>query len=155
VDPNQISGLRQEVADIIGVHCDFCHKVAAVILDPQSNLPYPNMPSVLSMDIRRPFPEDKERYQLFFGTFDDDNVPQEDIKLPLIAQSQFCAPCHYGKFWDTVVYNSFGERLSSPYSDPLSVKTCQQCHTPTPPLPPHKGSGERGGWQRHHQCRPR
>jgi hypothetical protein len=125
VNPNLVSGV-----DEFGIHCDFCHKIANVILDPQTNLPYPNMPGVLSMDIRRPFPEDEDRYQLFFGTFDDDNVPQEDTKLPLIAQSQFCAACHYGKFWDTVVYNSYGEWLESPYSDPETGKTCQQCHTP-------------------------
>ena len=60
------------------------------------------MPGVLSMDIRRPFPEDEDRYQLFFGTFDDDNVPEEDTYLPLLEESQFCAPCHFGVFWDTV-----------------------------------------------------
>jgi hypothetical protein len=129
IDPTQVSGVNQ-----FGVHCDFCHKIAAVRLDPQSGLPYPNMPGVLSMDIRRPFPEDEDRYQLFFGTFDDDNVPEEDTRLPLIEQSQFCAPCHYGIFWDTLVYNSFGEWLESPYSDPVNGKTCQECHTPAPTL---------------------
>jgi hypothetical protein len=88
------------------------------------------------MDIRRPFPEDPDRYQLFFGTFDDDNVPMEDTYLPLIAESAFCAPCHFGQFWDTVVYNSFGEWLASPYSDPNheGARTCQQCHMPAPTL---------------------
>jgi mono/diheme cytochrome c family protein len=128
-DPNKVSG-----ADAFGVHCDFCHKIGGVSLDPQTNTPNPNMPGVLSMDIRRPFPEDKERYQLFFGTFDDDNVPMEDTRLPLIEQSQFCAPCHFGAFWDTVVYNSYGEWLESPYSNPKTGKTCQQCHTPGPTI---------------------
>lgn len=112
-DPNTVSG-----ADVYGVHCDFCHKIADVRLNPDTGLPYPNMPGVLSMDIRRPFAEDEDRYQIFFGTFDDDNVPMEDTYLPLIAESAFCAPCHFGQFWDTVVYNSFGEWLASPYSDP-------------------------------------
>jgi hypothetical protein len=129
VDPTQLSGVDQ-----FGVHCDFCHKIAAVKLDAQSGLPYPNMPGVLSMDIRRPFPEDQERYQLFFGSFDDDNVPEEDTNLPLLSQSRFCAPCHYGIFWDTLVYNSYGEWLDSPYSDPMTGKTCQQCHMPAPTL---------------------
>ncbi|MEW5873003.1 MAG: alpha/beta hydrolase fold domain-containing protein [Chloroflexota bacterium] len=129
VDPGQVSGV-----DAFGVHCDFCHKIAAVRLDVETGLPYPNMPGVLSMDIRRPFPEDPERYQLFFGSFDDDNVPEEDTFLPLIQESQFCAPCHFGVFWDTVVYNSFGEWLASPYSDPASGKTCQACHMPAPTL---------------------
>jgi hypothetical protein len=35
-------------------------------------------------------------------------------------------------FWDTLVYNSFGKWLASPYSDPVGGKTCQQCHTPAP-----------------------
>ncbi len=131
VDPNSVSG-----ADTFGVHCDFCHKVADVSLDFGTGLPYANRPGVLSMDVRRPFPTDPERYQLFFGTFDDDNVPMEDTNLPLLMEGQFCAACHYGVFWDTVVYNSFGEWLDSPYSDPTSgvAKTCQQCHMPAPTM---------------------
>jgi hypothetical protein len=84
------------------------------------------------LDVRRPFPEDKDRYQLFFGTFDDDNVPQEDTNLPLLRESRFCAPCHSGVFWNTVIYNSFGEWLASPYSDPQFGRTCQACHMPVP-----------------------
>jgi hypothetical protein len=124
-DPNVLTG-----ADTFGVHCDFCHKVADVTLEGSTGLPFPNMPGVLSMDVRRPFPDDPDRYQLFFGTFDDDNVPEEDTYLPLIETSQFCAPCHFGVFWDTVIYNSFGEWLESPYSDPETGQTCQNCHMP-------------------------
>jgi hypothetical protein len=120
--------------DRFGIHCDFCHKIAAVALDPSTQLPDPDRPGVLSMDIRRPFADDPERYQLFFGTFDDDNVPEEDTRLPLISQSQFCAPCHYGVFWDTLVYNSYGEWLESPYSRPTTGRTCQDCHTPAPTI---------------------
>ncbi len=40
----------------------------------------------------------------------------EDTYLPLYQQSQYCAPCHYGIFWDTTIYNSYGEWLDSPYS---------------------------------------
>jgi hypothetical protein len=128
-DPNAASGV-----DAYGVHCDFCHKVADVTLDAGTGLPYANRPGVLSMDVRRPFSDDPLRYQLFFGTFDDDNVPEEDTNLPLLCESQFCAACHYGVFWDTVVYNSFGEWLDSPYSDPTSdaARTCQECHMPSP-----------------------
>jgi hypothetical protein len=50
--------------------------------------------------------------------------------LPLIEESAFCAPCHFGVFWDTVIYNSYGEWLDSPYSDPNSGRTCQDCHMP-------------------------
>jgi hypothetical protein len=128
-DPNAIAGV-----DTFGIHCDYCHKVADVTLDPTTSLPYPNMPGVLSQDVRRPFPADRERYELFFGTFDDDNVPMEDTNLPLLHESAWCAPCHYGVFWDTLVYNSYGEWLASPYGDPETGKTCQQCHMPTPTL---------------------
>ena len=126
-NPNAVAG-----ADQFGVHCDFCHKVAGVTINPSTRLPFSNRPGVLSMDVRRPFPEDKERYQLFFGTFDDDNVPQEDTNLPLQRESRFCAPCHFGAFWNTVIYNSYGEWLASPYSDPQFGKTCQACHMPAP-----------------------
>ncbi|MBM3124741.1 MAG: carboxypeptidase regulatory-like domain-containing protein [Chloroflexi bacterium] len=129
IDPNRVSGVES-----FGIHCDYCHKIADVRLNLQNGLPYPNMPGVLSQDIRRPFPEDEDRYQLFFGSFDDDNVPQEDTFLPLIKESQFCAPCHFGVFWDTVIYNSFGEWLDSPYSEPQTGKTCQQCHMPVPTM---------------------
>jgi hypothetical protein len=129
-DPNTVSG-----ADKFGVHCDLCHKVADVTLGPDG-MPFPNMPGVMSMDLRRPFPDDPERYQLFFGTFDDDNVPEEDTYLPLIETSQFCASCHSGVFWDTVIYDSFGEWLNSPYSDLgfERAQTCQNCHMPAPAI---------------------
>lgn len=129
VDPNTATG-----ADKYGVHCDFCHKVADVRLDPLRKMPFPSLPGVASMDVRRPFTDDPERYQLFFGTFTDDNVPEEDTNLPLLKQSRYCAPCHYGVFWSTVVYNSYGEWLNSPYSKAKTgkAKTCQQCHMPSP-----------------------
>jgi mono/diheme cytochrome c family protein len=126
--PNSISGVASE-----GIPCDFCHKVWAVRLDPSTNLPFPNMPGVLSFVFRRP----PEGHQFFAGPFDD-VAPGEDTYSPIQQQSQYCAPCHFGKFWDTQIYNSFGEWLESPYSDPeraktaglSSSKTCQDCHMP-------------------------
>jgi hypothetical protein len=119
-DPTTVSGVGAE-----GVACDFCHKVWDVSLDPISGLPYPNMPGVLSFEFRRP----AEGHQFFAGPFDD-VAPGEDTYSPLQKQSQYCAPCHFGVFWDTVVYNSFGEWLESPYSNPETGKTCQECHMP-------------------------
>jgi len=146
-DPNRVSGVES-----FGIHCDYCHKIADVRLNSQNGLPYPNMPGVLSQDIRSPFPEDEDRYQLFFGSFDDDNVPQEDTFLPLIKESRFCAPCHFGVFWDTVIYNSFGEWVESPYSNPQTGKTCQQCHMPAPTVldgqPMTNVAPEKGGVER-------
>lgn len=123
-DMNELEG-----ADVYGVHCDFCHKTANVYLDPATKLPYDNAPGVLSMDVRRPWP-DTDRYELFFGTFDDDNVPEEDTKLSLIAESAFCATCHQFSFWGTPIYQSYREWLESPYAE--EEVTCQMCHMPAP-----------------------
>jgi len=118
-DPNQLSSIEAE-----GVFCEFCHKIGDVTLDPATGLPYPNMPGVLSMRLYRP----EEGKQLFFGNFDD--VTRRVSYLPLEEESAFCAPCHFGVFWDTIVYNSFGEWLESSYSDPETGQTCQDCHMP-------------------------
>jgi mono/diheme cytochrome c family protein len=132
-DPTRVSGVGAE-----GVSCDFCHKVWAVRLDP-SGLPYPNMPGVLSFEFRRP----AEGHQFFAGPYDD-VAPGEDTYSPLQQQSEFCAPCHFGTFWDTTVYNSFGEWLESPYSDPETGQTCQDCHMPAG-LTDHFAMLEKGG----------
>jgi hypothetical protein len=120
VDPTTVSGVALE-----GVSCDFCHKVWDVNLDPVTGLPYPNMPGVLSFSFLRP----PEGHQFFAGPLDD-VAPGEDTYTPIQQESQFCAPCHQGVFWDTVVYDSFGEWLASPYSDPKTGQTCQDCHMP-------------------------
>ncbi len=116
-DPNEAEGIDKE-----GVHCEFCHKIGGVKLDPSTGLPYPNVPGVLSMRLYRP----EKDQQIFFGNFDD--VTRRVSYLPLIEQSAFCAACHFGEFWGTVVYNSFGEWLESSYSNPKTGKTCQNCH---------------------------
>ena len=120
-DPTSAAGVGVE-----GVACDFCHKVWDVRIDPASGRPYLNTPGVLSFEFRRP----PEGHQFFAGPFDD-VAPGEDTYSPIQKQSQYCAPCHFGVFWDTVVYNSFGEWLDSPYSDSQSGKTCQDCHMPS------------------------
>ncbi len=119
-DPVYVQGVGAE-----GVSCDFCHKIWNVSLDPDTGLPYPDRPGVLSYEFRRPF----EGHQFFAGPLDD-IAPGEDTFSELQKQSQFCAPCHFGVFRDTVVYNSFGEWLQSPYSREETGKTCQDCHMP-------------------------
>lgn len=133
VDPTGITGVGAE-----GVTCDFCHKVWDVRLD-ESGLPQPNRPGVLSFEFRRPF----DGHQFFAGPLDD-VAPGEDIYSPLHRQSRFCAPCHFGIFWETTVYNSYGEWLDSPYSDPRTGKTCQDCHMPAG-LTDHFALPEKGG----------
>ncbi len=119
-DPTQVTSVGSE-----GVACDFCHKVWDVRLDSSTGLPQPNMPGVLSFEFRRPH----EGHQFFAGPLDD-VAPGDDTYTPIQQQSQFCAPCHFGSFWDTQIYNSFGEWLESPYSDAQTGKTCQDCHMP-------------------------
>ncbi len=129
IDARSVKG-----ADKYGTHCDFCHKVADVRVQKETQMPFPRLPGVQSMDIRRPFPADPKRSQLFFGTFEDVNADEGDTNLPLLKESRYCASCHFGVFWDTVIYNSYGEWLASPYSDKKSgkAKTCQECHMTSP-----------------------
>lgn len=118
-----------------GIGCDFCHKIGDVYINPKTGMPDPDRPGILSMRLYRP----EEGQQLFFGTFDD--VTRRVSYLPLEEESTFCASCHYGVFsgvvapgemaGGVVIYNSYGEWLHSPYSDPETGKTCQDCHMPT------------------------
>jgi hypothetical protein len=127
VSPLHLTGDAAE-----GITCDFCHKVGSVTLDSHTNLPYADMPGILSMRLYRP----EEGNQVFFGTFGD--VARRVSYSPLESKSEFCAPCHYGVFGGVVgtqqvsggvvIYNSYGEWLESPYSNPETGKTCQDCH---------------------------
>jgi len=122
-DPIFVGGIAKEE----GINCDFCHKIWDVKLDPKTGTPYSNMPGVMSLELLRP----PEGHQLFIGPLDD-VAPGEDTFSPLQNQSEYCAACHFGDFWDIQIYNSFGEWLESPYSDPDSdhFQTCQDCHMP-------------------------
>lgn len=130
VTPVGIEGIGLE-----GITCEFCHKVREVILDPGTGLPPADMPGIMSVKLARPHNDD----QLFFGTLID-VARERDSYLPLQSESKFCASCHFGKFGGvvsnmkmtggTVIYNSYGEWLASPYSDPNTGQTCQDCHMP-------------------------
>ena len=135
-NPNRVTGTGIE-----GVTCDFCHKVWGVVLTDETRLPNNNMPGVLSFEFRRPSGE----HQLFVGPLDD-VAPGEDTYSPLQNRSEYCAPCHFGDFWDTRIYNSYGEWLESPYSDNNSeqFRTCQDCHMPPLGLD-HFAKIEKGG----------
>lgn len=117
-----------------GISCEFCHKIEDVVLNEDTKLPPPDMPGIMSIRLLRPV----EGEDIFFGTLDD--VPGKDVYLPLQKESAFCAACHYGVFGGvvgvgqvtggTLIYNSYGEWLESPYSDPETGQTCQDCHMP-------------------------
>jgi hypothetical protein len=129
VSPLYLTGHAAE-----GISCEFCHKIADVILNEETQLPFPDMPGIMSYKLLRPV----EGEELFFGTFDD--VPRRNTYLPLQQESAFCAGCHHGVFGGVVgagevkggvvIYNSYGEWLDSPYSDPETGQTCQDCHMP-------------------------
>lgn len=117
-DPGKLIGIFAE-----GIICDFCHKISEVKVNPTTRLPNSDAPGVLSMDFRRP----PDGHQFFAGPLDD-VAPFEDVYLPLYRESRFCAPCHYGVFEGTTIYNSYGEWLDTPYADTDTGKTCQDCH---------------------------
>jgi hypothetical protein len=123
-----------------GITCEFCHKIGDVILNRETKLPYADMPGILSVRLHRP----REGQEIFFGTVDDAHPAEigenHDTYLPLLEESAFCASCHYGIMGGVVgnmqvtngvlVYSSYSEWLDSPYSDPESGQTCQDCHMP-------------------------
>ncbi len=137
VNPLKISDIAAE-----GISCDFCHKIWDIRLEPHTRLPYANAPGALSYIFRRP----PEGQQFFAGPYDD-VAPGKDTFLPLQQESAFCAGCHFGVFWDTVIYNSYGEWLASPYNNPDNGQTCQDCHMPSTGVKcfalPEKGGLER------------
>jgi hypothetical protein len=105
-----------------GLHCDYCHKVGGVYLNPATRSVYANVPGAQSQRMLRPPPGDN----IFFGPYDD--IKDPDTFLPLISESAFCAPCHQFSFWGTPIYESYEEWLASPYAS-MGV-TCQDCHMP-------------------------
>ena len=115
-----------------GVACEFCHVIVGSTIDPRTGLPPPDQPGIMSLHLRRPPDGEKQ----FLGTITD--ASREVSYQPFFKESQYCASCHFGVFGGvvsnmkmtggTVIYNSFGEWKDSPYSDPQTGKTCQQCH---------------------------
>ena len=120
VTPVGLSGVAAE-----GISCDFCHKIARVRVDEETGLPPHDRPGIMSMSIYRPAPGET----FFMGSLDD-VARTADSYNALYEESLYCASCHYGVFSNTVVYNSYGEWLESPYSEPDGGQTCQDCHMP-------------------------
>jgi nitrate/TMAO reductase-like tetraheme cytochrome c subunit len=115
-DPNNVTGINA-----LGSHCDFCHKIDGVILNPVTNAPYDNRPGVISYSLKRPIDDE----QIFFGPFDDVDEGV-DVCLPKMKNSEYCAGCHDANFWDVPIYKSYSEWLNSPYRE-MGI-TCQSCH---------------------------
>jgi len=115
-----------------GVTCDVCHKVLDVTLD-SNGYPFVDRPGVLSFQFLRP---DNGGFTIgpFANIVTRDSDMPADHRLtcsPIFSQSEFCAACHYGKFGDMVIYNSYGEWKQSAFGDnpnESDYKTCQDCH---------------------------
>jgi hypothetical protein len=110
-----------------GVTCDVCHKMTDVLVG-KNQLPYDDRPGILSMSILRPI----SAPQLNTGPMAYQSVLDLGFKrtcYPVFSESKFCAPCHYGKFANTLIYGSYQEWLDSAYSKPgSSYRSCQDCH---------------------------
>jgi len=115
-DPNEVTGINSR-----GSHCDFCHKISDILLDPLTRLPFRNRPGVLSYTFLRPY----NKKQVFFGPYDDVDAG-EDICLPLIKESKYCAGCHDAGFWGVPIYESYSEWYNSSYRE--KAIDCQDCH---------------------------
>ena len=122
-----------------GITCDVCHKVADVLIG-EDGRPFADRPGVLSFALLRP----SSNALFYFGPWPDQKpgVPENSGGMehlagcsPVFSDSKFCAACHYGKFFDAVIYNSYGEWLESDYSkkqidsaDNKDYRSCQDCH---------------------------
>lgn len=110
-----------------GVTCDVCHKVTDVLVG-KNQLPYDDRPGILSMSLLRPtsmpqFNAGPVAYQSIL------DASSKRTCYPVFSESKFCAPCHYGKFANTLIYGSYKEWLDGPYSKPgSSFRSCQDCH---------------------------
>jgi hypothetical protein len=102
-----------------GIHCDYCHKIAAVDND-QIGLTFGRF----GLKLLRP-----AKGQLFFGPLDDVDRG-EDVFAPVYRESRYCASCHEGTVFGVPVYTTYSEWLASPARK--EGKQCQTCHmTPT------------------------
>jgi len=110
-----------------GINCDICHKVVGIQLGSDKK-PFPDKPGVLSYEFIH-----EDRFLFMGPRADAMNIAVPNLNVscaPIFSESGFCAPCHTAKFNGTQIYDSYGEWLSSSYSDPKkgSYKTCQACH---------------------------
>jgi nitrate/TMAO reductase-like tetraheme cytochrome c subunit len=111
-----------------GVTCDICHKVLSVELS-DAGFPYDTRPGVLSFEFLRP----SEFLQFYIGPLTGVTADQFNIKTTcssIFSKSEFCAACHYGRFYDVLIYSSYSEWRESAYGNRNSAtyQTCQDCH---------------------------
>lgn len=108
--------LADESVHSLGVHCDFCHKVADVSTQ-HAGLSHGRF----AMTLLRPARGDK----LLLGPLDDVDRG-EDVYSPLYSESRYCASCHEGILFGTHAYSTYSEWMSTSYAE-RGVQ-CQDCH---------------------------
>jgi len=115
-----------------GVTCDVCHKALGIVLD-GSGFPYVDRPGILSFQFIRPWDGSRFYTGPLTNTLAANYPSHQATCSPIFSQSEFCAACHYGRFEDMVIYNSYGEWKQSSYGDNPNegdYLTCQDCHMP-------------------------
>jgi hypothetical protein len=115
-----------------GVTCDVCHKVFSVTLA-DNGFPFIDRPGVLSFRFLRPYSDTftSGPFSNIFTAGLASPINHHSTCSPIFSQSEFCAACHFGKFGDMVIYNSYGEWRASAYAvNPADAgyRTCQDCH---------------------------
>ena len=114
-DPAVFDLRKLEGVARLGVHCDYCHKVAGPG-DGQLGLAHGRF----YLRLLRP-----RSGQLFFGPLDDVDRG-EDSFSPFQRDSRFCASCHEGVVFGVPVYTTYSEWLQSPAR--RRGQQCQDCH---------------------------
>jgi len=112
------------------ITCEVCHKVLNIVLD-ENGYPLTDHPGILSFTYLH-----SNNNQYYIGPFANINIQNKSLVHKLTCsqvfnRSEFCAACHYGKFGDMMIYNSYGEWRNSKYGDnpnESDYKTCQDCH---------------------------
>ena len=112
-----------------GLTCDICHKVLNVELN-KEGYPHETRPGVLSLEYLLP----PDVSQFYIGPSIDVDASNPEPRMTcstILGKSEFCAACHYGKFYGVVIYGSYSEWKDSNYGRGpswSSYRTCQDCH---------------------------
>ena len=115
-----------------GITCDVCHKALGMVLD-ENRFPFVDRPGILSFQFVRPLDGTRFYTGPLINTIGADPPSHQSTCSTIFSQSEFCAACHYGKFEDMTIYNSYGEWRESKYGDDPNqgdYATCQDCHMP-------------------------
>src|SRR5262249_50050791 len=109
-DLNEVNGVAA-----LGVHCDYCHKIAG---PEKGELGLTH--GRYQLRLLRP-----KEGQLFFAPLKDVDRG-EDAYSPFYRSSRYCAACHEGVVFGVHVYSTYSEWRQSPAA--ILGQQCQDCH---------------------------